>query len=82
MANPFAQSRWYSKISNVLMAPAFRVVPMPHGFVLLTVTGRRSGKAHHRPVRAVEVDGSHYAVALLGERSDWLETFGRSRACE
>jgi deazaflavin-dependent oxidoreductase (nitroreductase family) len=72
VANPFAQKRWYSKISNVLMAPVFRFVPMPHGFVLLTVTGRRSGKPRHRPVRAVEVDGTHYAVALLGERADWL----------
>lgn len=72
MANPFATSRWYSKLSNILIMPVFRIVPMPRGFVLLTVKGRRSGKPRRRPVRAVGDGGTLYAVALMGERSDWL----------
>jgi deazaflavin-dependent oxidoreductase (nitroreductase family) len=73
MSNPFASSRWYHKLSNIFMMPVFRVVPMPHGFALLTVTGRRSGKARRRPIRAVRRNDTLYAVAALGERSDWLQ---------
>ncbi len=39
---------------------------------MLFVTGRRSGKPRLRPVRAVRYDDTLYAVAMLGERSDWL----------
>lgn len=72
MANPFAKSRAFHKLSNVFVSPLFRLLPMPRGFVLLTVTGRRSGKPRRRPVRAIRRDDTLYAVAILGERSDWL----------
>jgi len=72
MPNPFAKSRWYHKLSNIFVAPGFRLLPMPRGFVLLTVTGRRTGLTRRRPVRAVRRDNTFYAVAVLGERSDWL----------
>ena len=72
MANPFAGSRGYARLSNLLMVPLFRLLPVSRGFALLTVTGRRSGKARRRPVRAVRRGDTLYAVAMLGERSDWL----------
>ncbi len=72
MPNPFAGSRAYARLSNIFMRPLFSLLPVPRGFALLTVTGRRSGKARQRPVRAVRRDDMLYAVAMLGERSDWL----------
>jgi len=72
MPNPFAGSRGYARLSNVFMRPLFSLLPTPAGFVLLTVTGRRSGRSRQRPVRAVRRDDTLYAVAMLGERSDWL----------
>lgn len=72
MPNPFAKSRWYHRLSNIFVAPQFRLFPMPRGFIFLTVTGRRSGKQRGRPVRAVRRGDTFYAVAVLGERSDWL----------
>jgi deazaflavin-dependent oxidoreductase (nitroreductase family) len=70
--NPFAKSRWYHRLSNIFVSPQFRVLPLPRGFALLTVTGRRSGKPRRRPVRAIRRGDTLYAVAVLGERSDWL----------
>ncbi len=72
MPNPFAFTRGYARLSNVFVAPMFRLMPMPGGFVLLTVNGRRSVKPRRRPVRAVRRGDTLYAVAILGERSDWL----------
>ena len=72
MANPFAHSRWFHRLGNAFVAPMFRLGPMPEGFALLTVTGRKSGRLRTRPVRAIRLDDTLYAVALLGERSDWL----------
>ncbi len=72
MANPFALSRWFHRLGNGFVAPLFRLGPMPAGFALLTVTGRKTGRPRARPVRAVRRDDTLYAVALLGERSDWL----------
>ena len=72
MPNPFAFTRGYARLSNVFVAPIFRLMPMPGGFVLLTVAGRRSGKPRRRPIRAVRRGDTFYAVAILGERSDWL----------
>ena len=72
MPNPFKRARWYHKISNLTAAPMFRLGPMPRGFLLLTVTGRKTGRRRHRPIRAIRDGDVYYAVAVLGERSDWL----------
>lgn len=72
MPNPFAGSRGYARLSNIFMVPLFRLFPVARGFALLTVTGRRSGRARQRPVRAVRRDDTLYTVAMLGQRSDWL----------
>jgi deazaflavin-dependent oxidoreductase (nitroreductase family) len=73
MANPFAKSRWFHRLANYSGPPAFfRVLPLPPGFALLTVTGRRTGKRRRRPIRAIRDRSTLYAVAILGEKSDWL----------
>ncbi len=72
MANPFALSRWFHRLGNTFVAPMFRLGPMPAGFALLTVTGRKTGRPRTRPVRAIRRDDTLYAVALLGEQADWL----------
>jgi deazaflavin-dependent oxidoreductase (nitroreductase family) len=73
MANPFAKSRWFHRLANYSGPPAFfRVLPVPSGFALLTVVGRRSGKKRRRPIRALRDGDTLYGVAILGEKSDWL----------
>ena len=72
MPNPFAGSRTYARLANMFMIPLFSLFPVPRGFALLTVTGRRSGRRRQRPVRAVRHKDTLYAVAMMGERSDWL----------
>ncbi len=79
MPNPFAGSRGYARLSNLLMRPLFSLLPVPRGFVLLTVTGRRSGRRWQRPVRAVRRDTTLYVVAMLGEHSDWLRNVRKER---
>ena len=74
MANPFAKSRWFHKLANYSGPPAFfRVLPVPRGFALLTVTGRRTGKRRRRPIRAIRDGQTLYGVAILGDQSDWLK---------
>jgi deazaflavin-dependent oxidoreductase (nitroreductase family) len=72
MPNPFAGSRGYARLSMIIMVPLFTLFPVPRGFALLTVTGRRSGRRRRRPVRAVRRDDTVYTVAMMGERAEWL----------
>ena len=72
MANPLAGTRFYARLANMFMVPLFSLFPVPRGFALLTVTGRRSDRRRQRPVRAVRQNDTLYAVAMMGERSDWL----------
>jgi deazaflavin-dependent oxidoreductase (nitroreductase family) len=73
MANPFAHSRWFHRIANYSGPPFFfRFVPLPRGFALLTVTGRKSGRKRRRPIRAIRDGDTLYGVAILGNKSDWL----------
>ena len=65
MANPFAKSRLFHKLANYSGPPAFfRVLPLPRGFALLTVTGRKTGKRRRRPIRAIRDGTTLYAVAI------------------
>lgn len=79
MVNPVAGTRGYARLSNLVMAPAVRLLPFPRGFALLTVTGRRSAKLYSRPVRASRGGGDRlYVVAMMGERSDWLRNIRKN----
>ncbi|MBI1885424.1 MAG: nitroreductase family deazaflavin-dependent oxidoreductase [Chloroflexi bacterium] len=72
--NPFAHSRNYARMGNVIMRPMFRLFPVPDGFTLLTTVGRRSGKPRSQPVRAVRRDKSVYItrIMLAKRPADWL----------
>lgn len=73
MANPFKSSRWFHKIVNLTITPWFRLMPMPRGYAVITVTGRKTGRPRSRPVRAIPAGATLYAVAVLGKNSDWLK---------
>lgn len=72
MSNPFAKSRTFHKIGHVTNTPPWRLMPTPSGLAVVTVTGRKTGKPRHRAMRVVRDGDRAYAVALLGETSDWL----------
>ena len=62
MPNPFAKSRSFHRLANYSGPPAFfPVLPLPKGFALLRVRGRRSGKLRHRPIRAIRDGSTLYA---------------------
>lgn len=61
-----------SQVISALKRPWFSV-RAPHGFGVLTVIGRRTGKRRHMCVRAIESEGKIYLIALAGERSAWLK---------
>ena len=72
MANPFNKSKIFHKIGHVTNTVPWRLVPTPTGLAVITTSGRRTGKRRVRAVRAVRLGSVVYAVALLGERTDWL----------
>ncbi|MGB2693965.1 MAG: nitroreductase/quinone reductase family protein [Dehalococcoidia bacterium] len=82
MLNPFAFTRGYARLSNIFAAPLFAWLPVPRGYILLTTRGRKSGRERRRPVRAVRSNSTYYAVAILGERSDWLRNVRRDPGVE
>ncbi len=72
MANPFAQSKAFHKLGNLLAVPLWRVLPTPPGLGVVTTTGRKSGKRRARAMRVVRAGDSALAVSILGRRSDWF----------
>ena len=72
MANPFAHSRTFHRIGHVTNTSVWKLLPTPTGLGVLTSVGRKTGKRRTRAMRMVVADGLVYAVALLGERTDWL----------
>jgi deazaflavin-dependent oxidoreductase (nitroreductase family) len=72
MANPFGKSKTFHRIGHVTNTPAWKVFPTPSGLALVTVIGRKTGKPRQRAMRVVRDGDRAYAVALLGEKSDWV----------
>lgn len=72
MANPFAESKTFHRIGHVTNTSPWKLLPTPAGLGLLISVGRRTGKQRTRAMRMVTAGGVVYAVALLGERTDWL----------
>ena len=71
MPRSYRQSLWRRAL-NALVRPLARlglVGPRTH---LLTVPGRRTGRAWSTPVSLVTVDGERYLVAPYGERN-WVK---------
>jgi deazaflavin-dependent oxidoreductase (nitroreductase family) len=72
MANPFADSRTFHRVGHVTNTVPLRLLPTPRGIAVITTTGRKTGKARTRAMRAVRDGAQVYAVALLGNKTDWL----------
>jgi deazaflavin-dependent oxidoreductase (nitroreductase family) len=72
MANPFAKSKTFYKLGNLLALPLWSVLPTPPGLGVVTTTGRKSGKSRARAMRVVRDGDSALAVSILGRRSDWF----------
>jgi deazaflavin-dependent oxidoreductase (nitroreductase family) len=72
MPNPFNRSKIFHKIGHVTNTASWRLIPTPTGLAVITTSGRKTGKRRVRALRAVRAGSVVYAVALLGERTDWL----------
>ena len=72
MSNPFSTSKTFHKIGHVTNTPPWKVLPTPGGLALVTTTGRKTGKRRQRAMRVVRDGDRAYAVALLGNKADWL----------
>ena len=69
--NPFIRSARGGRTLSALMLPWFWLLP-PRRFGVLTTTGRRTGKARRRCVRAVREGDRAYLVAIGGSTSAWV----------
>ena len=67
--NPFINSRMGGRILSALQAPWFSLLP-PHGFGVLTMTGRRTGKTRRKCVRAIRRGDRAYVVSIRS--THWL----------
>jgi len=47
--------------------------PLPRRWVVLEVSGRRSGKTVRFPLGMADVDGKWYLVSMLGDECNWVK---------
>lgn len=69
--NPFVQKPRAARVLSAVMLPWFTVRP-PNGCGVLTTTGRKTGKARPRCVRAFRRGDKVYLIAIGGEHNRWL----------
>jgi deazaflavin-dependent oxidoreductase (nitroreductase family) len=69
--NPFVRSPRGGRVLSALQLPFFTLLP-PGGFGVLTTTGRRTGKARRKCVRAIRRQDHAYLVSIGGERAAWV----------
>jgi deazaflavin-dependent oxidoreductase (nitroreductase family) len=69
--NPFLNSATGGRVLSGLQLPWFILVP-PRGFGAITTTGRKSGKARRKCVRAIRRGNRAYIVAIRGASTGWL----------
>jgi deazaflavin-dependent oxidoreductase (nitroreductase family) len=70
--NPLVQTPTGGRILSAAMLPWFTLMP-PKGCGVLTTTGRKTGKARRRCVRAIRRGDKAYLVAIGGEFNSWLK---------
>jgi deazaflavin-dependent oxidoreductase (nitroreductase family) len=70
--NPFVRSPFGGRVLSALQLPFFMVFP-PAGFGVVTTTGRRTGKARRRCVRAIRRGNRAYMVSIGGTQAAWVK---------
>jgi deazaflavin-dependent oxidoreductase (nitroreductase family) len=68
--NPFVRSASGARVLSALMLPRFLIWP-PAGFGVLTTTGRRTGKARRKCIRAIRRGNHVYIVSIRS--TAWLK---------
>jgi deazaflavin-dependent oxidoreductase (nitroreductase family) len=69
--NKLVQTHKGGRLLSAAMLPWFTFLP-PKGCGVLTTTGRRTGKARRRCVRAIRRGNRVFVVAIGGEHSRWV----------
>jgi deazaflavin-dependent oxidoreductase (nitroreductase family) len=72
--NPFVNSSTGARVLSALMLPWFTLFP-PRGWGVITTTGRRTGKARRKCVRAIRRGDRAYVVSirLRGGSTAWIK---------
>jgi deazaflavin-dependent oxidoreductase (nitroreductase family) len=70
--NPLVRSPGGGRVLSALQLPSFLVRP-PSGFGVITTTGRRTGKARRKCVRAIRSGNKAYLVSIGGDHAAWLK---------
>ena len=70
--NPFVRSLAGGRALSALMLPWFAFLP-PSGFGVITTTGRRTGKARRKCIRAIRRGNQAYIVSIPGPHAAWLK---------
>ena len=70
--NPFIRSAGGGRVLSALMLPWFLMRP-PSGFGVLTTTGRRTGKARRKCIRAIRTGDRVYIVSIGGPGAAWVK---------
>jgi deazaflavin-dependent oxidoreductase (nitroreductase family) len=70
--NPFVRSAAGGRVLSALQLPWFTILP-PAGFGVLTTTGRKTGKARRKCVRAIRKGNRAYIVSIGGAHAAWLK---------
>lgn len=70
--NPFVRSAAGGRVLSALQLPWFTVLP-PAGFGVITTTGRRTGKARRKCIRAIRSGNKAYIVSIGGARAAWVK---------
>jgi deazaflavin-dependent oxidoreductase (nitroreductase family) len=68
--NPFVRTATGGRVLSALMLPWFTVLP-PAGFGVLRTTGRRTGKARRKCIRAIRSGNKAYIVSI--RPTAWLK---------
>jgi deazaflavin-dependent oxidoreductase (nitroreductase family) len=77
--NPFISSATGGRVLSAAQLPFFRLHP-PSGYGVLTTTGRKTGKARSRCLRAIKADDAAYLVAIKGaQATSWAQNALSSR---
>lgn len=69
--NPLVRSLAGARVLSALQLPAFSLFP-PSAFGVITTTGRRTGKARRKCVRAIRRGDKAYLVSIGGDRTAWF----------